>query len=264
MTELAGAVCVVTGGGNGIGAALARRFAAEGATGVVVVDLDEAAAAAVADELGSVGAALAGDVADEALHQQAVALAEARFGPVDVYCSNAGTGAPAGIHAPLDAWQTVWEVNTLAHVLAARAVLPSMLDRGRGHLLQTASAAGLLVNLGDAAYTATKHAAVGLAEWLAVTYAHRGIRVSCLCPMGVDTDLLRRASEGVAGAVVTGAGDVLSPEAVADHVVVALAEERFLVLPHPEVADFLSRKVADVDGWLAAMNRVQQRLEGSR
>lgn len=264
MTDLDGAVCVVTGGGNGIGAALARRFAAEGAAGVVVVDLDGEAAARVAAELGDRGAALAGDVGREELHREAVAVAEARFGPVDVYCSNAGTGAGEGIGAPLETWQTVWEVNTLAHVLAARAVLPSMLERGGGHLVQTASAAGLLTNLGDAAYTATKHAAVGLAEWLAATYRHRGIRVSCLCPMGVDTDLLRRAREGIAGAVVTGAGEVLSPEAVAGHVVDALAEERFLVLPHPEVADFLRAKVADPDGWLLAMNRVQQRLEGPR
>ena len=188
----------------------------------------------------------------------------AAFGPVDLYCSNAGIGTGAGIEGALADWQRVWEVNTLAHVLAARAVLPSMLARGRGHLLSTASAAGLLVNLGDASYTATKHAAVGFAEWLSVTYRHRGIGVSCLCPMGVDTDLLRRATEGVAGAVVAGAGEILSPEVVADHVVAALREERFLVLPHPEVAGFWSGMTADVDAWLVAMNRVQQRLEGSR
>jgi NAD(P)-dependent dehydrogenase (short-subunit alcohol dehydrogenase family) len=255
-------VCVVTGGGNGIGAALARRFAAEGAAGVVVADLDGDGAATVAASLpDGRGLALAGDVTDESYHRSLVALAEERFGPVDLYCSNAGIGAPNGIHASLEDWQRVWEVNTLAHVLGARAVLPSMLERGRGHLLQTASAAGLLVNLGDASYTATKHAAVGLAEWLAATYRHRGIGVSCLCPMGVDTDMLRRATEGVAGAVVTGAGDVLAPDAVAAAVVEALAEDRFLILPHPEVARFWSGKVADVDGWLAAMNRVQQRLE---
>jgi NAD(P)-dependent dehydrogenase (short-subunit alcohol dehydrogenase family) len=261
--QLQGSVCVVTGGGNGIGAALARRFADEGAAGVVIADLDADGAERVARSISDGrGVALPGDVTDEAYHQALVALAEERYGPVDLYCSNAGIGAPDGIHASLDDWQRVWEVNTLAHVLAARAVLPSMLDRGRGHLLQTASAAGLLVNLGDASYTATKHAAVGLAEWLAVTYRHRGIRVSCLCPMGVDTDLLRRASEGVAGAVVTGAGDVLSTEVVAGFVVDALEQERFLVLPHPEVATFWAGKVADIDGWLGAMNRVQQRLEG--
>jgi NAD(P)-dependent dehydrogenase (short-subunit alcohol dehydrogenase family) len=262
--EIRGAVCVITGGANGIGAALARRFAAEGAAGVVVADLDEAGAEQVAAALpDGRGVALVGDVADEAYHHRLVSTAEERFGPVDLYCSNAGTGVSRGIEADLADWQRVWEVNTLAHVLAARAVLPSMLDRGRGHLLQTASAAGLLVNLGDASYTATKHAAVGLAEWLAATYRHRGIGVSCLCPMGVDTDLLRRATAGAAGAVVTGAGEVLSPDEVAGHVVAGLAADRFLILPHPEVGRFLAGKVADVDGWLAAMNRVQQRLEGS-
>jgi NAD(P)-dependent dehydrogenase (short-subunit alcohol dehydrogenase family) len=263
--DLDGAVCVVTGGGNGIGAALARRFAAAGAAGVVVVDLDGDGAERVARSLpGDRGVALAGDVTDEALHEEAVRLAEARFGPVDLYASNAGIGAGAGLEAPLETWDAVWRVNVLAHVLAARAVLPSMLERGHGWLLQTASAAGLLTNLGDASYTATKHAAVGLAEWLSATYRHRGIGVSCLCPMGVDTDLLRRATEGVAGNVVTSAGEILSPEVVADRVVEAVAAERFLVLPHPEVATFLAGKVGDIDVWLGAMNRVQQKLEGSR
>lgn len=263
--QLAGAVCVVTGGGNGIGAALARRFADEGAAGVVVADLDVAGAEAVAASLpDDRGVAVPGDVTDESYHALLVKTAEERFGAVDLYCSNAGIGVAGGLDADLAGWQRVWEVNTLAHVLAARAVLPSMLERGRGYLLQTASAAGLLVNLGDPSYTATKHAAVGLAEWLSATYRHRGIGVSCLCPMGVDTDMLRRAGEGVSGAVVIGAGEVMSPEEVAGHVVDALAEERFLVLPHPEVARFWSRKATDIDGWLTAMNRVQQRLEGTR
>jgi NAD(P)-dependent dehydrogenase (short-subunit alcohol dehydrogenase family) len=260
--ELDGSVCIVTGAAGGIGSALARRFAAAGAAGVVLVDLDPDLTAKAAADV-DVGVALAGDVTDEATHRRAVALAEERFGPVDLYCSNAGIGG-ANIDDPIDAWNAIWQVNTLAHVLAARAVLPSMLERGHGHLLQTASAAGLLINLGDAAYTATKHAAVGLAEWIAATYAHRGIRVSCLCPMGVDTDMLRRATEGVSGNVVAGAGNVLSPDAVADSVVDALREERFLVLPHPEVADFVAGKVKDPDHWLGAMNRVQQRLEGLR
>lgn len=252
---------MVTGGANGIGAALCRRFAANGAAAVVVADLDAAGAERVAGALpAGVGVAVPGDVTDPAYHEQLVAAAEAARGPVDLYCSNAGTGAPSGLDATPEEWQRVWEVNVLAHVHAARAVLPSMLARGRGHLLQTASAAGLLTNLGDASYSATKHAAVGFAEWLSATYRHRGIGVSCLCPMGVDTDLLRRATEGVAGRVVTGAGEVLTPEAVADAVVDALAADRFLVLPHPEVARFWAGKVADPDGWLAAMNRIQQQL----
>jgi NAD(P)-dependent dehydrogenase (short-subunit alcohol dehydrogenase family) len=259
--ELAGAVCIVTGAGNGIGAALARRFAADGAAGVVVADIDRAGAAVTVGAIGGErSVAVAGDVTDPAFHPRLVATAEARWGPVDLYCSNAGIGVATGLGTP-DEWQRVWEVNVLAHVHAANAVLPSMLERGRGWLLQTASAAGLLVNLGDAPYTATKHAAVGFAEWLSATYRHRGIGVSCLCPMGVDTDLLRRASEGIAGAVVTAAGDVLSPEQVADAVVDALAAERFLVLPHPEVARFWAGQNTDIDGWLTAMNLVQQRLE---
>jgi NAD(P)-dependent dehydrogenase (short-subunit alcohol dehydrogenase family) len=265
--DIAGAVCVVTGGGNGIGEALARRFAAADAAGVVVVDLDADGARRVASSLpGDRGAHLAGDVTDAAVHEEAVRLAEERFGPVELYASNAGIGTADGLGQP-DVWEAVWRVNVLAHLHAARAVLPSMLDRGHGWLLQTASAAGLLTNLGDAAYTATKHAAVGFAEWLSATYRHRGIGVTCLCPMGVDTDMLRRASDasgGVAGNVVTRAGGILPPEVVADRVVEALAAERFLVLPHPEVATFLTGKVGDIDGWLAAMNRVQQKLEGLR
>lgn len=267
--DLAGAVCVVTGGGNGIGAALVHRFAAAGAAGVVVVDLDGEGASRVAASVpDGRGVDVVGDVTEAALHVEAVRIAEERFGPVDLYASNAGTGTARGLDPDIDAWNTVWRVNVLAHVLAAHAVLPSMLDRGRGWLLQTASAAGLLLNLGDASYTATKHAAVGFAEWLSATYQHRGIGVSCLCPMGVDTDMLRRATDSergsVAGNVVTSAGNVLSPDEVAERVVETLAAERFLVLPHPEVGTFLSGKVADIDGWLAAMNRVQQKLEGSR
>ena len=261
--EIVGAVCVVTGGGNGIGAALARRFVADGAAGVVVSDLDADGAAAVVAALPEGRAvAVPGTVTDLAHHEALVATAEERWGAVDLYCSNAGIGVGTGaIETDLADWQRVWEVNVLAHVLAAKAVLPSMLDRGRGHLLQTASAAGLLTNLGDASYTATKHAAVGFAEWLAVTYRHRGIGVSCLCPMGVDTALLAEAQKGMAGAVVVGAGAVLSTEEVAEHVAGALADDRFLVLPHPEVARFWAGKTAAIDGWLGAMSHVQQRLE---
>lgn len=260
--NLADKVCVVTGGAGGIGLAMARRFGEEGAAGVVLCDLDadrvEAAAATL--PFGA-GVGVAGDVTEPATHERLVATAEARFGPVDLYCSNAGIGG-AGVDDPVEQWDAIWRVNVVAHALAARAVLPSMLERGEGHLLQTASAAGLLINLGDAAYTATKHAAVGLAEWLSATYRHRGIRVSCLCPMGVDTDMLRQASTGTSGAVVTGAGEVLTPDAVADAVVAGLADDRFLILPHPEVGGFLRGKIDDPDGWLAGMNRVQQKLEG--
>jgi NAD(P)-dependent dehydrogenase (short-subunit alcohol dehydrogenase family) len=261
LMELAGKVCVVTGAAGGIGFAMAARFAEEGAAGVVVCDLHHARTEDAAARLPFGRAvAVAGDVGDPATHARVVETAEARFGPIDLYCSNAGIGG-VGIDDDVDQWDAVWRVNTLAHVLAARAVLPSMLDRGDGYLLNTASAAGLLINLGEPAYTATKHAAVGLAEWLSATYRHRGIKVSCLCPMGVDTDMLRRGAGTTSGDVVTMAGNVLSPDVVAGHVVDALREERFLVLPHPEVSDFRRRKADDPDGWLAAMNRVQQKLE---
>lgn len=263
--HLEGSVCVITGAAGGIGSSLARAFAAAGAAGLVLTDLDQGRLDQVAGTIPAPVATLAGDVGDEQLHLDLVALAEARFGPVDLYCSNAGTGLRGGVFGDLADFDRVWRVNTLAHVLAARAVLPSMLERGEGWLLQTASAAGLLVNLGEPAYTATKHAAVGLAEWLSATYRHRGIGVSCLCPMGVDTDMLRGLADGepLAQAVVKGAGAVLPPDEVAAVVVEALADERFLILPHPEVRTFLQRKVDDPDAWLAGMNRVQQRLEGS-
>lgn len=262
--ELGGAVCVITGGGNGIGAALARRFAAEGAAGVVVADLDGAGAETVAATLpDGCGLAVPLDVADEDAHHRVVAEATAAFGSVDLYVSNAGVGTGRGIEATDQDWDHVWQVNVLAHVYAARAVLPSMLERGRGWLLNVASAAGLLVNLGDAPYTATKHAAVGLAEWLAITYGDRGIGVSCLCPMGVDTDLLRdAAAAGLPGAVVQASGRVLPPEVVADAVVEALRAERFLILPHPEVADFERSRATDRDAWLAGMRHLQARLGG--
>lgn len=262
--DIAGAVCVITGGGNGIGAALARRFAAAGAAGVVVADIDGAGAAAVVATLADgCGLAVPLEVTDEDAHRRVVDAATAAFGPVDLYVSNAGVGTALGIEATDGDWDHVWRVNVLAHVYAARAVLPSMLERGRGWLLNVASAAGLLVHLGDAPYTATKHAAVGFAEWLAVTYGDRGIGVSCLCPMGVDTDLLRDAvAGGLPGAVVRASGRVLPPETVADAVVEALRAERFLILPHPEVADYERARAQDRDKWLAGMRHLQARLGG--
>lgn len=261
--ELAGAVVLVTGGANGIGRALCRRFAAEGATGVAVVDLDHAAAEAVAAELGDAGLGLGADVAVEADLRAAVEATEARFGPLDLFVGNAGVGTNQGVDAPDDAWQRTWDVNVMAHVRAARIVVPAMVARGGGHLLLTASAAGLLSNIGDAAYTATKHAAVGLAEWLAITYGDDGILVSCLCPQGVNTDLLRAATQGEAGAAVTSQG-VIEPEAVADAVVEGLRDERFLILPHPEVHGYEVGKATDRDRWLAGMRKLQRRVREGR
>jgi NAD(P)-dependent dehydrogenase (short-subunit alcohol dehydrogenase family) len=254
--ELRDRVAVVTGGANGIGRALAERFAAEGARGVVVADLDERGVADTVTAIGDVALGVVADVGRAADVAAIVGRADDRFGRVDLFCSNAGLGGGGGIEAPDDSWQRLWDVNVMAHVHAARAVLPSMLDRGEGYLLHTASAAGLLTNIGNASYSVTKHAVVGLAEWLAVTYGDRGIGVSCLCPQGVRTQLLLDAMDDPAGAVVISQG-VIEPKDVADAVIAGLAEEQFLILPHPEVADYWRHKATDPDRWLAGMRRLQ-------
>jgi NAD(P)-dependent dehydrogenase (short-subunit alcohol dehydrogenase family) len=257
--ELHDKVAVVTGGGNGIGRALCRRFAAEGAHGVVVVDRDADAVRAVADELGERGLGLTADVAVEADIVNVVERAEERFGPVDLFCSNAGIGGGGGIEATDEVWNDIWAINVMAHVYAARAVLPSMLARGEGYLMNTASAAGLLTNIGNAPYTTTKHAAVGLAEWLSITYGDRGIKVSCLCPQGVRTNMLL-GSPGDPSTEVVLAQGAIEPEQLADAVVHGLAAETFLILPHPEVADYVRRKADDPDRWLAGMRRLQAKI----
>jgi NAD(P)-dependent dehydrogenase (short-subunit alcohol dehydrogenase family) len=259
--ELRGAVAFVTGGASGIGRALCQRFAAEGAAGVAVVDLHQAAADAVANGLGGVGLGIAADVAVEDQVVAAVAAAEERFGPIDLLVCNAGIGSNTGLDAPNDVWQAVWDVNVMHHVYAARAVVPAMIARGGGYVLTTASAAGLLSQIGDAAYSATKHAAVALAEWLSITYGDQGVTVSCLCPQGVNTALLQEAMQGVAGSVVAAQGTI-EPEEVADAVVAGLADERFLILPHPEVHEYEQRRAADRDRWLAGMRKLQARIRG--
>ena len=250
------AVVVVTGAGSGIGAALARRFAAEGAAAVVVSDRDSEAAAAVAAEIGAIPYTV--DVTDAAAVADLVAHTERDRGRVDLFCSNAGIAAGAGLDAPDQAWRDAFDVHVMAHVHAARAVLPGMLARGRGYLLNTASAAGLLTGPGDAPYTATKHAAVGLAKWLAVEYGSRGIGVSVLCPQGVSTPLLMDAlAAGHAPArAVAAAGPIVTPEQVADAVISGLAAERFLILPQPEVARYWAQLAGDPDRWLAGVRRM--------
>jgi NAD(P)-dependent dehydrogenase (short-subunit alcohol dehydrogenase family) len=257
--ELAEKVVVVTGGGNGIGRALCRRFATEGARGVVVVDRDADAVRAVADELGEQGIGLTADVSVEADIVNVVEQTEQRFGPIDLFCSNAGIGGGGGIEAPDEVWHDIWAINVLAHVYAARAVVPSMVARGEGYLLNTASAAGLLTNIGNAPYTATKHAALGLAEWLAITYGDRGIKVSCLCPQGVKTNMLL-GSPGDPSTEVVLAQGAIEPEELADAVVQGLRAETFLILPHPEVADYVRRKADDHDRWITGMRRLQARI----
>jgi NAD(P)-dependent dehydrogenase (short-subunit alcohol dehydrogenase family) len=255
-------VVLVTGGANGIGRALCERFVAEGARGVAVVDLDAKASLEMAQALGDRAIGLAADVSREDDVVSVVRVTEERFGPIDLMVSNAGIGTAAGIDAPNDAWQAIWGVNVMAHVYAARAVIPGMVARGEGYILNTASAAGLLTNIGDAAYTVTKHAAVGFAEWLAITYGDDGIKVSCLCPQGVNTNMVRQAAATSAGGVVIAEG-LLEPEAVADAVIAGLAEERFLILPHPEVHEYVQRKAADPDRWLGGMRKLQRRIRDS-
>lgn len=260
--QLAGTRVVVTGGASGIGRALCVRFAAEGAA-VTVADIDAAGAEATAAAIGAAGGtaqALRCDVSREADIVALVDTAEATFGPIDLFCSNAGIGAVGGVEAPDEAWAQSWAVNTMAHVWAARAVIPRMVARGGGYLLQTASAAGLLTNIGTAPYSVTKHAAVGLAEWIAISYGDAGIKVSCLCPQGVRTNMLAGSTDDLAGAVVLASGDLLEPEQVADAVVAGLDEERFLILPHPVVRDYMQAKVSDYDRWLRSMRRLQARL----
>jgi NAD(P)-dependent dehydrogenase (short-subunit alcohol dehydrogenase family) len=247
-------VVVVTGGANGIGRALCRRFAAEGARGVVVSDIDFKTAAQVADEIN--GIAIRADVSSEADLANLVAEASEAFGQIDLFCSNAGIGGVPGFEqVSNEAWQRIWEVNVMAHIYAARAVLPQMLERGEGYLLNTASAAGLLTQIGSAPYSVTKHAAVAFAEWLAITYGDRGLKVSCLCPQGVKTNMLMSSAEaGAAGFLLEGA---IEPEDAAEAVVRGLAEEKFLILPHPEVAEYFQRKATDYDRWLRGMRKLQ-------
>ncbi len=257
--KLDGKLAVVTGGASGIGAALCRRFAAEGARHVVVADLDGDGAAAMAEEFGGTTVTL--DVADEAATRDLVERVERDLGPVDLMVMNAGIAAGGDVWEPDEAWERAWRVNVMAHVYAVRAVLPGMLARGEGYLLHTASAAGLLTNIGAAPYSVTKHAVVALAEWLAVTYGDRGIRVSCLCPQFVDTPMLgefEALGEGALTRFVRGIAK--TPEEVADAVVAAVRDERFLVLPHPEVAEYFQRKATDYDRWLAGMRKLQASL----
>jgi NAD(P)-dependent dehydrogenase (short-subunit alcohol dehydrogenase family) len=250
--RLDGAGVVVTGAASGIGAALARRFAAEGAR-LVLGDLDEAGLGPVADATGAL--AVPGDAADPA---GLVVAAREHLGAVDLFCANAGVAPVGGAAADPAAWQQAWEVNVLAHVRAAQALLPHWLERGRGHLLATVSAAGLLTMLGSAPYAVSKHAALAFAEWLRATYDHRGITVQALCPMGVRTPLLEGTGE-LGRALLD--PDAIEADDVAASVVDALGDGRFLVLPHAEVAGHYAARAADPDRWLAGMNRLQQRLD---
>ena len=261
-------VVVVTGGGSGIGEALAERCVAGGARHVVVADLAGDRAEAVAARLGEKASGVGLDVADESAVRALVDATLDQHGPIDLFVSNAGYGKRGGIELSNADFERMWQVHTMAHVYAARAVLPSMIARGEGYLLNTASAAGLLTQMDSVIYAVTKHAAVALAEWLSINHHHQGIRVSVLCPQAVATNILANF-DGESGAARTGGGGgqaggdgVLEPAVVADACLAAVSEERFLVLPHPEVATYFQRKATDYDRWLNGMRRYGQRLWG--
>ncbi len=283
--EVKDQVAVVTGGASGIGRALCHALAAQGAAAVVVSDTDGPGAAAVAAEITAGGAAalaVPADVASEAAVRALAARVEKEFGRIDLFFSNAGIIVAGGIEVPDEAWSRIWAINVQSHVYVARAVLPGMLAKGDGYLMVTASAAGLLTQLGSAPYAVTKHAAVAFAEWLSITYGDRGIRLSCLCPQAVSTNLGATSMREVGGLVppapdtgaipsATGNGSVsrqasvdgvLTAEQVAGSVIAAVADERFLILPHPEVATYERRRAEDRDRWLSGMRRLHSRLAG--
>src|SRR5215467_8744666 len=253
--EIEGRVVVVTGAARGIGRALARRFASAGASGVVVADINAAGAEAAAKEIGAT--AVACDVTDEASVKRLVAAAIEAYGRIDVFCSNAGIAVGGGPETGVEEWDRIWTVNVMSHVLVARHVLPHMLARKEGYLLGTVSAAGLLNHLFAAPYGTTKAAALSFFEWLAMAHGDDGIRVSCLCPQGVRTDML--AAESRTGLDFLTA-NALEPDEVADVVLEGIRNEKFLILPHPEVAEYFQRKATDYDRWLNGMRRLRKRV----
>lgn len=260
--QLADKVIIITGAASGIGKAMAERFSKEGAEGLVVTDMNAAGVDAVASALGAVG--VAADVTKEADVQAVAREALDKFGRIDLFCSNAGISIrdpdiDNAASAPNEAWEKAWGVNVMAHVYAARACLPSMIERGEGYFLNTVSAAGLLSQIGSAVYSTTKHAAIGFGEHLAIAHRDHGIKVSLLCPQAVDTPML-----GGAGGAQNVDG-VMTPEAVAEVVVEGLGDERFLILPHDQVTTYMQRKTSDYDRWIGGMARLRRSvIEGSR
>jgi NAD(P)-dependent dehydrogenase (short-subunit alcohol dehydrogenase family) len=259
--DVRGKVIVVTGGALGIGRALCRRFALEGARAIVVADIHEAGAKAVAEEVG--GRAVICDVRREGDIVRLVRFSEETFGAVDCFCSNAGILITGGVEVADRDWNRIWETNVLSHIYAARAVIPGMIGRGGGVFMITASAAGLLSQIGSAPYSVTKHAAVGLAENLDITYAEQGIKVFALCPQAVSTEMTRDGG-GVAAVSVAAVDGMMPPEQLADAVIEGFKREEFLIMPHPEVKTYMQRKTADYDRWLKGMRRLQARaLQGA-
>ena len=266
--ELEGAVAVVTGAAGGIGRSLATALARDGGSVVVVADIDGSGADRVAAEIaaeagagGRVGFGAGIDVTDESAVVALIERVEAALGPVELWCGNAGISYVGGVERPDEEWDRIWNVNLMAHVIACRHLVPRWTERGSGHLLVTASAAGLLTGLGTASYAVTKHAAVALAEWIAITHGDDGVRVSCLCPQGVRTPMTE--AEGVLGVGQVKALGLMEPDEVAAATLQALREDRFLVLPHPEVAEYEQRRAGDRQRWLAGMRRMRRSLLGA-
>lgn len=251
--DLDGKNIVVTGGASGIGKAMASRFIAEGAAQVVIADINGDVLEGVAKEIGAT--AITTDVSKESDVINLIRTTESKHGHIDLLCNNAGIGVGVGPETPNKDWQRIWEINVMAHVYSARAALPAMLARGQGYMLNTASAAGLLTQIGSAPYAVTKHAAVGFAEWLAVTYGERGIVTSVLCPQAVNTAMTANTENGG----VAGVDGMMEPEELCNYVVEAISDERFLILPHPEVLTYMQRKTSDYDRWIGGMQRLQAR-----
>jgi NAD(P)-dependent dehydrogenase (short-subunit alcohol dehydrogenase family) len=255
--ELADRSIVITGAGSGIGRALAERFAAEGTRALILADLNRDGVEAVAQTLGETAVPVTADVGREAEIRALVDKAREVAGPIDLFCSNAGIPGPGGgAEAADEEWERAWRVNVMAHVWAARAVLPEMLERREGYLLSTASAAGILTQVGAMVYSVTKHAAVAVAEWLAITYGDAGIKVSCVCPLGVRTPMLDEALEDSVGGAALLQDELLEPSEVAEAVLAGIRDERFLIFPHPQVAKYMAFKAADNERWHAAMRRM--------
>jgi NAD(P)-dependent dehydrogenase (short-subunit alcohol dehydrogenase family) len=248
-------IIVVTGAASGIGRALAHRFVAEGARAVVCSDRDGDGVRAVAADIG--GVAIQADVSREADIKALIEQVESQIGPIDLFCSNAGIGVGGGAETPTEDWQRIWDINVMAHVWAARHLVPLMAARGGGYLLNTSSAAGLLSQIGSAPYAVTKHAAVGLAEWLAITHGDQGIKVSVLCPQAVRTAMTAGNPDGVAS--IDG---MMEPDVVAEACVRAIEAETFLVLPHPEVLTYMRNKTNDYDRWIGGMRKLNRRFAG--
>lgn len=256
--EIRDRVVVITGGASGIGAAMARRFAHEGARVVVVADIDAAGAESVAGEVG--GDAYVLDVSDEDATAEMIRGVDRDHGRLDILCLNAGIPTSGSVDAPNEDWQRTWEINVMAHVYATRHALPAMLDRGEGYIVTTASAAGLLTNIGAAPYSVTKHAAVALAEWISVTYGQQGIGVSCLCPMFVDTPMLDSFAGHTSEMRGWVEGIAIDVDQVAESVITGIREETFLILPHPEVLGYFKRKAEDYDRWISGMQDLNRQM----